>query len=271
MVFLKLLGPADECLPEAARRLSTRKAIAVVGYLAMRAPAAVQRSDLASLLWGDVPDHQARHSLRQCLLEIRAALAPYGSGLLTTDREAVRLDVTRMRVDARSMEWLLRRGTPLSLRRASALYRRDFLAGLRLQEPGFERWLAAERARFRALAWAALRERLRESLRSGATRDTVAVALRMMRIDRFAEPPRAVLLDVYAERGKFRAACRHYEAFARLLRCTFGSQPSSAMQSVFRECASRCGWIPSPRDATAASDCPHPSSVPPRREGWADV
>jgi DNA-binding SARP family transcriptional activator len=257
MVSLKLLGPADDCIPATARRLSTRKAIAVLGYLAMRGPETVRRSDLASLLWGDVPARQARHSLRQSVLQVRAALAPRRD-LLITDREMVQLDVTRMRVDARSMEWLLKRGTSASVRRACALYRGELLAGLRVPEPAFEQWLGTERARLKALAWAAFRLRLEELMATGSSDDVGAVALRMMRIDRFAEAPRAALLTLYAERGEFKAACRHYEAFSRLLWRRFGIHPPMPMQQLFHRCAERCGWGAEPDNREGRSEPPHP-------------
>jgi len=258
MVSLKLLGPADDCIPATVRRLSTRKAIAVLGYLAMRGPEAVRRSDLASLLWGDVPARQARHSLRQSVLEVRAALAPRRD-LLTTDREMVRLDVTRMRVDARSMEWLLKRGTSASVRRACSLYRGEFLSGLRVPEPAFEQWLHNERARLTALAWAAFRLRLEELMATGATDEASAVALRMMRIDRFSETPRAALLTICAERGEFKAACRHYEAFSRLLLRSFGIHPPMPLQQIFHRCADRCGWGAEPDNRERRCEPRHPS------------
>ena len=270
MVSLKLLGPADNCLPEPLR-LSTRKAVAVIGYLAMCSPAEVQRSHLAALLWGDVPERQARHSLRQTLREIRAALAPHQGDLLATDRETVRLDVTRMRVDARSMEWLVKRGTPVSIRRACALYQSDFLAGLRLQEPVFERWLTGERTRFKALAWAAYRLRLAELLGNGSTPAAVAVALRMVRIDGVAEAPRAALLALCAEGGEFRAVCRHYEAFSRLLWRRFESEPSPALQGLFRQCAGQCGWPLPSRQRTAGPDWQGASTAPGAGEEIVDV
>jgi DNA-binding SARP family transcriptional activator len=252
MMSLKLLGPVEHCLPEGLR-LSTRKAVAVLAYVAMRSPATVRRADLTSLLWADVPERQARHSLRQTLTEIRAALAPYRRDLLTKDRERLLLDVARMRVDARAMEWLVKRGTPVSIRRACALYHGDFLAGLRVQQAGFEKWLIAQRARFRALAWVAFRLRLEELLAHDATGEAAAVALRMIRIDRVAEWPRAALFSLYAERGNFRAVCRHYETFARLLRRRYQTEPSPAIQRLYHRCATECGWIPAsplPSDPT---------------------
>jgi DNA-binding SARP family transcriptional activator len=266
MVCLTLMGPAENCIPAAAGRLSTRKAVAVLGYLAMRGPDPVPRSDLASLLWADVPHDQARHSLRQSLWQIRAALPPHGAHLLTTDREMVRLDVRRMRVDARSMEWLLKRGTPTSVRRACALYRGDFLAGLRVPEPAFEQWLAAERSRLHALGWAAYRLRLEELVANGSAEEAAAVALRMIRMDRFAEAPRSALLAAYAERGEFAAACRHYEAFSRLLWRGFGIEPSIALEQFFQHCAEKCGWS-RPSRPRRGSERGHASRALARKDG----
>jgi two-component SAPR family response regulator len=94
------------------------------------------------------------------------------------------------------------------------------------------------------------RLRLVESTANGSIHETAAVALRMVRMDRFAEAPRYALLGTFAEQGDFAAACRHYEAFARLLWRSFGMHPSSGMQQFFRDCADRCNWT---RGATAAS------------------
>jgi DNA-binding SARP family transcriptional activator len=253
MMSLKLLGSAERCLPEGSR-LSTRKAVAVLAYLAVRSPFAVRRSDLTSMLWADVPDRQARHSLRQTLTEIRAALALYRRDLLATDRDTVLLDVRRMRIDARSMEWLVKRGAPASLRRACALYHGDFLAGLRVQETAFDEWLTGQRARLRALAWVAYRWRLEELLADDRKGEAVAVALRMIRIDRVAQWPRAALFSLYAGHGDFRAVCRHYESFARLLWRRYDTEPSPAIQRLFRHAASQCGWISAPPPRSAAAD-----------------
>lgn len=52
-----------------------RKALALLAYLALGAGQTQPRDKLAALLWGDVPDRQARQSLRQALVTLRALLA----------------------------------------------------------------------------------------------------------------------------------------------------------------------------------------------------
>src|ERR1700730_7214046 len=72
---------------------ASRKTRALLGYLcAVGKP--VGRERLASLLWGDRGDEQARASLRQAIYELRSMLA--GNHLLKMERDTVAIgdDVT---------------------------------------------------------------------------------------------------------------------------------------------------------------------------------
>jgi DNA-binding SARP family transcriptional activator len=48
----------------------SRKARALLAYLAMKPDYRARREELATLFWGDNPDALARHSLRQCLISL---------------------------------------------------------------------------------------------------------------------------------------------------------------------------------------------------------
>src|SRR5215471_1783925 len=52
----------------------SRKARALLAYLAMKPHYRARREELATLFWGDNPDALARHSLRQCLISLRQDL-----------------------------------------------------------------------------------------------------------------------------------------------------------------------------------------------------
>src|SRR6185312_12235075 len=73
-VDLQLLGPFE--LRSGGRTVSSlpKKAQALLAYLAMQRGRAVPREQLAELLWGRSGGEQARRSLRQCLMSLRAAL-----------------------------------------------------------------------------------------------------------------------------------------------------------------------------------------------------
>jgi len=52
-----------------------RRSRALLGYLLLAAQQGAGRERLAGLFWSDRTEAQARSSLRQCLLELRGALA----------------------------------------------------------------------------------------------------------------------------------------------------------------------------------------------------
>jgi DNA-binding SARP family transcriptional activator len=103
---------------------------ALVGYLAL-SPHDFSRAHLAGLLWPDVSDDEARHSLRQCLSVIRRDLGP-AAALLMFDNDRIGLDPARYTTDvARFYE--LSAGTKRSdWRAASTLYSGELLAGIDL-------------------------------------------------------------------------------------------------------------------------------------------
>src|SRR5262245_51881716 len=68
-----------------------KKAQALLAYLAMQGGRPIPREQLADLLWGRSGGEQARRSLRQCLMSVRAALAAAGDNTLLGDADSVSL------------------------------------------------------------------------------------------------------------------------------------------------------------------------------------
>src|ERR1700745_354908 len=89
---LHLLGPLviknDGCrldkLPKKAR--------ALLAFLAAQNGEVVSRERLADLLWPYQGSEQGRHSLPNCLLELRKALGPSGARHLVADFANCRID-----------------------------------------------------------------------------------------------------------------------------------------------------------------------------------
>jgi DNA-binding SARP family transcriptional activator len=127
----------------------TRKAQALLAYLALPAGQAHPRDKLAALLWGDTAEEQARASLRQALFALRKVLP---ASTLVTEGETIALSVAHVAVDVAEFERRVKEGTPEALERAAALYQGDLLSGLAGKEAAFEEWLLGERERLRELA-----------------------------------------------------------------------------------------------------------------------
>src|SRR5437867_4212242 len=89
--------------------LPTRKAQALLAYLALPPGRAHPRDKLAALLWGDTAEEQARASLRQALFALRKALP---AGALVSEGETLALDPAAVEVDAVALERRVAAGTP---------------------------------------------------------------------------------------------------------------------------------------------------------------
>lgn len=122
MLTIHLTGPFRLTGPGAPEQLS-RRAQAMLAYLAQQPGMRAERGALADLLWSDRAEEQARASLRQELSVIRRLLP---EGVLDADRQIVRLDPGRVSTD---------RSGPGS-----------FLDGFDLSSEGFEDWLRQERS-----------------------------------------------------------------------------------------------------------------------------
>src|SRR5262245_38559770 len=77
-----------------------RKPLALVVFLARRAPRAVSRTELATLFWGERGEDRARQSLRQALLELKHALGE----AVDIDAEMVRLPADAVSLDIAAFE-----------------------------------------------------------------------------------------------------------------------------------------------------------------------
>src|SRR5687767_12370944 len=109
-VSLKLFGGFE--LAGARQAALSKKAQALLAYLALGPRATYGRGDLAALLWGDTGEEQARGSLRQALSALRRALGP---AALKVDTAAVTLDRGVVAVDALAFRALLTEGTTSAL------------------------------------------------------------------------------------------------------------------------------------------------------------
>src|ERR1700740_1972262 len=120
-----------------------KKDRALLAYLAAQGGQAVSRERLADLLWPYQGSEQARHSLRNCLLELRKALGPSGAGYMVADFANCRIqDVA---VDLDRFERLSRSQNRAELEVAADLYRGEFLADFDIDSETFHEWLAAGR------------------------------------------------------------------------------------------------------------------------------
>src|SRR5689334_703220 len=83
--------------------LRTRKAGAVLSYLALSETKQESRERLVGLLWSRSDEEKARASLRQVVRELRSTLEEAGYGGFIAERLIIGLDVARIEVDIESV------------------------------------------------------------------------------------------------------------------------------------------------------------------------
>jgi DNA-binding SARP family transcriptional activator len=215
--------------------LPTRKAQALLAYLALPAGQAHPRDKLAALLWGEQGDAAARNSLRQALFALRRAMAAADPPCLVSETDTLALRPTAVEVDVAAFEREIADGRLPALERAAALYQGDLLAGLTVAEVPFEEWLMAERERLRELALEGLARLLAHQRDAGAAEAAIQTAGRLLALDPLQEPVHRTLMQLYARAGRRGAALRQYQQCVTTLQRELGVEPESATKAIYQD------------------------------------
>jgi DNA-binding SARP family transcriptional activator/tetratricopeptide (TPR) repeat protein len=215
--------------------LPTKKIQALLAYLALPPGREHARDKLAVLLWGDLSQGHARHSLRQALFALRQAVAPVRPACLRIEGATIALNPDVVDIDAISFERLVGERTPTALAQAVELYRGDLLDGLTLQEPPFEDWLMAERERLRELAVEALAGLLAAQRAAGAVDAALQTGLRLIARDPLQEPLHRTLMRLYAQLGRRGAALHQYQLCVGILQRDLGIEPEEETKQLYQE------------------------------------
>ena len=235
-LHLTLLGGFHATIePGRVLVLPIKKTQALLAYLALPLGRAHAREKLAALLWGDMPDAQARGNLRHALSRIRTALPRATRPGLILDGPSVALDPSAVDVDVARFEALVADGRPDALERAPGIYRGDLLAGLALAERPFEEWLASERERLHELHIQGLGRLLTHQQRSDAAEPAVHTGLRLLALDPAQEPVHRALMRLYTRLGRREAALRQYQLCVEALKRELGASPDAETARLYQE------------------------------------
>jgi DNA-binding SARP family transcriptional activator len=246
---LTLLGRGDGHLASGEPLDVSKKAMALLAYLALAPSATCAREGLAALLWGDTPETQARQSLRKTLSTLRQAFGTAGEPVLLIGSDTVALDLNAVEVDVHTFERRVAEATPAAWASAAALYRGDLLEGFYLRETAFVEWLTAERERLRGIAVGALESLLAHELRHHRVEPAIQVAHRLIALNPLHEAAHRSLMQLYARQGRRDTALQQYRLFADRLWQEVAEKPDAETQMLYRrvlnEPASRAPTRPS--------------------------
>ena len=232
-ISLRLLGGFD-LEPAGSDGALPKKSRALLTFLGSPPGRSQPRDRLATLLWGESGEDQARQSLRQALSTLRSALPPTATSALRIERETVALDSEAVEVDVVRFERLVAKATLPALEEAAGLYAGDLLDGFSINEPAFDEWLTAERERLRGLAIGAFDRLLTHHAAVGLTRAT-ETAHRLLTLNPLPESAHRSLMGLYLRQGRRDEAIRQYRTCADLLWRELGTRPSEETERLSKD------------------------------------
>jgi DNA-binding SARP family transcriptional activator/TolB-like protein len=209
----------------------SRKARALLAFLAMKPDYRARREQLATLFWGDNPDALARHSLRQCLILLRQDLC-LASEILIVDRETIGLRTQFVSVDARTFTSLARSAAPDELARAAELWRGAFLPDLALDIEEFDTWHRHEAERLATAAAGVFEPLCRTADANGDGERAIAAAERLVALEPTREDRQRTALMLFARHEGREAALSRAKRLTDLLRSDLGVSPQAATRAL---------------------------------------
>jgi TolB-like protein/Tfp pilus assembly protein PilF len=208
--------------------LTGQKDRALLAVLALPAGTTHARDKLASLLWSDRGEQQARDSLKHSLTKLRQSLPAAAKAAIVADRTSARLEPDVVTTDVAAFERLARSGSTAALEQAVAIYRGELLDGIAIRDQAFEEWLLVERQRLRHLLEQALTTLLSQSMAHGASDRAIEMARRLLLLDPVREEACRALMQIHVERGQTAQALKLYESLRDRLRSELGVKPDAA-------------------------------------------
>jgi predicted ATPase/DNA-binding SARP family transcriptional activator len=206
----------------------SKRALWMLGILALSDGKQIDRQHLASTLWPDSSESAALYNLRQTLAAVRRELGD-AKDLCAASAKSVSLCASdALHVDVIAFDRLSSSEDPHALEEAVALYREPFLLGC--EEP----FAVVARER-RELAFLSAAERLAAHYRSREDYQAAAAVLRrILSEDPYRESACRSIMSVLAESGEWPAALEAYRDFRRRLRRDLNTDVSIDAKALYR-------------------------------------
>ncbi|MGQ4806990.1 hypothetical protein NKDENANG_00328 [Candidatus Entotheonellaceae bacterium PAL068K] len=268
ILHLELLGsPSIRLGEQPLAGFTTMKAQALLMYLAVT-PGMHSRDTLASLLWRDMPNQQARKNLRNTLPNLRALV---GSHLIIT-RHAVAFNrASPYHLDVEAFRSALAAHQTVTnlqvLKDATALYRDDFLTGFHVRAaPAFEEWTLMECEYLRDLAIDGLLALATQCIKQHTYELGLSTTKRLLSLDPWCETAYQQQMLLLAYSGQRNAALTQYEACRTILGAELDVEPMEETTALYEQI--KANALPYPRALRVSLS--HPDTGVNPRVDWTE-
>ena len=208
------------------RQLVSAKAQALLCYLAVTGQTH-SRQALAGLLWGELPEADARRNLRGVVMKLRKFAEPY---LIITNQTLAFDGSSPYWLDVEVLQGVVEQADVVDddvLREAVQLYRGEFMADFQVgYAPAFEDWLAWQRTALQEVVlwgYGRLAQRCAEREQYG---EGITYLRQLLQIDAVREEAHRQLMSLLALNGQRAMALTQYDLCRDILMNELGVEPS---------------------------------------------
>jgi len=224
---ISLFGPPAIIAGQKRYQHSSRKAMALLAYLAMRAGEQITRTHLSDLLWADSAEEQARTNLRQTLSLLRKLFREAGHDPIMVPFDQVVLRPGGIDIDAHSL--LMGDGLASAAKLASGP---SFLEGFSVPSANFEAWMRAQKFAIEARLCEELEQASDELQRAGDLAGATGSLALVLQLDPSRETAHRKQMRVLAALGRSDAALAQYDACRKILHNELKTVPDTKTREL---------------------------------------
>lgn len=234
------------------RAFESDKVRALLLLLAVEQAQAPLRGSLATLLWPDYGEENARANLRQALYQLRQVLGDERAEtpFLLTSRQTIQWNpLASSSVDVVTFRRLLAESARHAhlrleaceeclqrLQQAAELYLGDFLAGFAIAESeGFEEWRRIQQEQLHVQAIDLFHQLIMTFEERRDYHTAQRFAQRLLQLEPWREEAHRQLMRMYARQGQRAAALTQYQSCRQALQQEFGIEPEAATVQLYKE------------------------------------
>lgn len=244
----RFLGGCEIWCEDNLVHLETAKTQALLVYLVVN-PGPQSRQTLAHLLWGELPEVNARRNLRRALWNLRQQLSSatspdptlserdtvafnrelaYWCDVQTFESTCTRLDAASQLHDSNAFLDNLSSGVDL--------YQGEFLAGFHVGDAlAFEEWALTEREHMRAQALRALQHLVADCAAQNKVELAICYARKLLTLEPWLEEAHRWLMRLWVRSGQRTEALTQYEVCKKILAQDLGIEPTRETRKLYEQ------------------------------------
>ena len=210
-------------------KLHSRQGLALLAYL-LEQGEEVSRAQLIDFLWPEEEALNASASFRVMLAKVKKALP----GALEITRYTVRLRSNTIAWDTLQFMNYAQNGDLESLKKATALYRGEFMQGFTLSASAeFDTWLEEQRENWIEAHNQVMRRLVDGLLDQQDTQKAIQHVERWLKLEPRQERAHRQRMWLYWQSGEVDKALQHYRQYARQLEREYGEEPAEDTQKLY--------------------------------------